>query len=151
MKCHSHPISCFRNLNEHSFAYDCLAAGIKLITLPEKREIDGWISDAPLEPTPKSIIKTISKDPKFASILLNKLLPDAVEGNRLKGKSYCLWRFFGVILSYSHSYTSFLECFTSRLLALADEAPKMVCKKLSVLYLLTAYRGTLSPAGKLTF
>ncbi|VDD76260.1 unnamed protein product [Mesocestoides corti] len=125
----------FRNYWQKATVYDCIAAGVRLFSRADAKV--GWgrteksHKDGSLSPSPKKLIKLISKNPVFRSILFEKVLGRPAEE----------------LSSLSLSRTK--AGLVNLLLALVEAEPIVAAKKIPLVALLAAYRGSLSLCDRL--
>uniref|UniRef100_A0A0X3P9X5 Nucleolar pre-ribosomal-associated protein 1 n=2 Tax=Schistocephalus solidus TaxID=70667 RepID=A0A0X3P9X5_SCHSO len=128
-------VKCLEHLHTIPVVYTCLSAGIRLLSSPENRERVGWTSfsrkstsvDEVLCPTPKTILKTLSKQPEVFSHLLGRerledeekevtdIPPSLTNPSRLK------------------------DGLATLLLSVSEIVPQTAAKSLSLLSLLSVY------------
>uniref|UniRef100_A0A5K3FH55 Nucleolar pre-ribosomal-associated protein 1 n=1 Tax=Mesocestoides corti TaxID=53468 RepID=A0A5K3FH55_MESCO len=126
---------CLQNYWQKATVYDCIAAGVRLFSRADAKV--GWgrteksHKDGSLSPSPKKLIKLISKNPVFRSILFEKVLGRPAEE----------------LSSLSLSRTK--AGLVNLLLALVEAEPIVAAKKIPLVALLAAYRGSLSLCDRL--
>ncbi|KAL7059381.1 hypothetical protein AAHC03_013599 [Spirometra sp. Aus1] len=132
-------VQCLEHQNTIPVVYTCLAAGIWFLSSPEVRERVGWMSIGRkdtsaidvLLPTPRTILKTLAKQPEVFSHLLGRGLTDEEED-------------VAELPSSSTKSSRLKDGIAKLLLSLTEAVPQAAAKSLSLLSILSAYNAQLS-------